>query len=38
MEVRLRGEAFGIYANPIVIGVICAAASTPGVAAGRDKH
>ena len=23
MEVRLRGKAFGLYANPIEIGVIC---------------
>lgn len=38
MGVRLRGEAFGVYANPIAIGVICAAVNTPGVAAGRDKH
>ena len=23
MEVRLSGEAFGVYANPIAVGVIC---------------
>ena len=38
VEVRLRGEAFGIYANPIEIGVICEPVQATGVAAGRDKH
>ena len=36
---RLRGEAFGLYAYPIIIGVICASVDvTTGVATGRGKH
>ena len=38
MNVTLRGEAFGIYANPIEIGVICAPVDVSGVPAGKDKH
>ena len=38
MSVTLRGEAFGIYANPIEIGVICAPVDVIGVPAGGDKH
>ena len=38
VSVTLRGEAFGLYANPIEIGVICAEVLVTGVAAGRDKH
>ncbi len=38
MRVALRGEAFGLYANPIEIGVICAPVNVSGVPAGRDKH
>ena len=34
----LRGEAFGLYANSIEIGVICAPVDVSNVAAGRDKH
>ena len=36
MEVRLRAEAFGIYANPIQIGVVCAPTQVTGVPAGRE--
>ena len=36
VEVRLRAEAFGIYANPIQIGVICAPTRVTGVPAGRE--
>ena len=35
VEVRLRAEAFGVYANPIQIGVICAPTQVTGVPAGR---
>ena len=35
-EVRLRAEAFGLYANPIQIGVVCAPILTTGVPAGRE--
>ena len=38
VSVTLRGEAFGLYANPIEIGVICAGVDVSGVPAGRDKH
>ena len=38
VSVTLRGEAFGLYANPIEIGVICAEVQVTGVPAGRDKH
>ena len=38
MNVRLRGEAFGLYANPIEIGVICTPVNVSGVPAGGDKH
>ena len=38
MSVTLRGEAFGIYANPIEIGVICAPVDVIGVPAGGDQH
>ena len=34
--VRLRAEAFGIYANPVQIGVICAPTQVTGVPAGRE--
>ena len=36
VEVRLRGEAFGIYANPVQVGVICAPTQVTGVPAGRE--
>ena len=36
VEVRLRAEAFGVYANPIDIGVICAPTRVTGVPAGRE--
>ena len=36
VEVRLRAEAFGIYANPIQIDVICASMQVTGVPAGRE--
>ena len=36
VEVRLRAEAFGVYANPIQIGVICAPTRVTGVPAGRE--
>ena len=35
VEVRLRAEAFGFYANPIQIGVICVLTPVTGVPAGR---
>ena len=38
MNVILRGEAFGFYANPIEIGVICAQVVVSSVPAGGDKH
>ena len=38
VKVRLRGEAFGFYANPIEIGVICAPVDVSGLPAGVDKH
>ena len=38
VNVRLRGEAFGLYANPIEIGVICTPVNVSGVPAGGDKH
>ena len=38
VSVPLRGEAFGIYANPIEIGVICAPVDVSDGAAGKDKH
>ena len=38
VSVTLRGEAFGFYANPIEIGVICAAVDVSGVPAGGEKH
>ena len=38
MNVTLRAEAFGLYANQIEIGVICAPVDVSGVLAGRDKH
>ena len=34
--VRLRGEAFGIYANPVQIGVVCKPTQVTGVPAGRE--
>ena len=36
VEVTLRGEAFGIYANPVQIGVVCAPTQVTGVPAGRE--
>ena len=36
VEVRLRAEAFGVYANPIDIGVVCAPTQVTGVPAGRE--
>ena len=36
VEVRLRAEAFGFYANPIQVGVICAPTLGTGVEAGRE--
>ncbi len=36
VEVRLRAEAFGIYANPVQIGVSCAPTQVTGVPAGRE--
>ena len=36
VEVRLRAEAFGFYANPIQIGVVCAPTQVTGVPAGRE--
>ena len=36
VQVRLRAEAFGIYANSIQIGVICAPTQVTGVPAGRE--
>ena len=38
MNVTLRGEAFGIYANPIEIDVICAPVDVSDVPAGGDKN
>ena len=38
VNVTLRGEAFGLYANPIEIGVICAPVDVTGVPAGGEKH
>ena len=38
VSVTLRGEAFGLYANAIDIGVICAQVNVSGVPAGGDKH
>ena len=35
MEVRLRAAAFGVYANPIQIGVVCAPTRVSGVPAGK---
>ena len=34
VEVRLRAQAFGLYENPIEIGVVCAAATSTGVESG----
>ena len=34
VEVRLRAQAFGLYENPIEIGVVCAAATSTGVEPG----
>ena len=36
VTVRLSGEAFGIYANPIAIGVICAEVIATDVVPGMD--
>ena len=36
MNVTLRAEAFGVYANPIQIGVVCAPTQVTGVPAGRE--
>ena len=36
VEVRLRAEAFGFYAIPIQIGVICVFTQAIGVPAGRE--
>ena len=36
VEVRLRAAAFGFYANPIQIGVVCAPTQVTGVPAGRE--
>ena len=36
VTVRLSGEAFGIYANPIAIGVICAEVISTDVEPGMD--
>ena len=38
VNVTLRGEAFGFYANPIEIGVICVPVDVSDGAAGKDKH
>ena len=38
VNVTLKGKAFGIYANPIEIGVICAPVDVSDGAAGKDKH
>ena len=35
VEVRLRAEAFGIYANSIQISVVCAPTQVTGVPAGK---
>ena len=37
VEARLRAEAFGVYASPIQIGVICAPTRVTGVPAGRKN-
>ena len=36
VEVRLSGEAFGIYANPIAIGVVCTESTAADVKPGMD--
>ena len=36
VEVRLSGEAFGIYANPIAIGVVCTESTAADVEPGMD--
>ena len=36
VEVRLRAEAFGFYANSIQIGVVCAPTQVTGVPAGKE--
>ena len=36
VELRLRAEAFGVYANPIQISVVCAPTQVTGVPAGRE--
>ena len=38
VSVTLRGKAYGLYANPIEIGVFCAPVDVTGVPAGGDKH
>ena len=35
VQVRLRAEAFGIYANSIQISVVCAPTQVTGVPAGK---
>ena len=36
VTVRLSGKAFGFYANPIAIGVICAEVIATDVEPGKD--
>ena len=36
VEVSLRAEVFGVYANPVQIGVVCAPTQVTGVPAGRE--
>ena len=38
VEVTLTAQAFGFYANPIEIGVICKEPSVTGAAAGIYGH
>ena len=38
VEVRLRAQAFGFYANPIEIGVVCAAPNSTGVEPGTYMY
>ena len=36
VEVRLSGKAFGIYGNPIAIGVVCTESTAADVKPGMD--
>ena len=36
LKVRLSGKAFGIYANPIAIGVVCTASTAADVEPGTQ--